>query len=96
MEISKNRINIIPDKTIASALSHPFLIGQIQKIIRKSQFDLLAGLIDETEMFTYEFNDDGGIITSLVIYNYRDRERLKEILRLVKWTLAQGPYIRNY
>lgn len=88
VEISKNHIKIVPDKTIASALFSPFIIGQFQKIIRKCQFELLAGLIGETEMFTYEFNnDDSG--TSLVIFNYRDRERLEEVLGLVKWTLAR-------
>jgi hypothetical protein len=94
VEISESRIMIIPDKTIASALTHfptRFLIRTFEGIARKYQFALLADQINETEMFTYEMNaGDNGIITSIVINNYRDKERLDEILKLVKWSLERG------
>jgi hypothetical protein len=80
--------------TIASSLTHfpkSFLIRTFEGITRKYQLALLGDLINETEMFTYEINEgDNGIITSIVINNYRDKERLDEILKLVKWSLERG------
>ena len=48
-------------------------------------------------MFEYEINEgDDGLLTSIVILNYGNKERLDEILEDVKLTLAAAIYEKEF
>lgn len=100
MEISKSRICIIPERTVALAVNFgvkSILARKLRKIKRICQFALLSNQIQETEMFEYEINEgDDGLLTSIVILNYGNKERLDEILEDVKLTLAAQFMKRNF
>ncbi len=100
VEISKSRICIIPERTVALAVNFgvkSILARKLRKIKRICQFALLSNQIQETEMFEYEINEgDDGLLTSIVILNYGNKERLDEILEDVKLTLAAAIYEKEF
>jgi hypothetical protein len=48
------------------------------------------GEIMEYEILNYQVNNDAqGVIKSITITNYRDKERLQDILSTVTWVLSK-------
>jgi hypothetical protein len=45
------------------------------------------GKLSPADVFTYEVVYDGDVARELVVKNYREEGRLREIVNSVKWTL---------
>jgi hypothetical protein len=48
---------------------------------------LKRGKLSPADVFTYEVVYDGDVARELVVKNYREEGRLREIVNSVKWTL---------
>jgi hypothetical protein len=48
------------------------------------------GQLRREEAFSYEVRLDDDNVTSIVIRNYRSDERLREIIRAIRWTLERA------
>jgi hypothetical protein len=67
-----------------------FLINKILENMRKSDENLAAaGTIKKGQELKFRIEEKNGIISKIVIENYRDRRRLTEILSTITWTFSR-------
>lgn len=73
--------------------THPFksffidrIIGEMQK---KDQAELEKGIIDKDSMINYLINKDGALLREIIIKNYRQKERVNEIINTAAWSLSK-------
>lgn len=65
-----------------------FLLRKVLDSMREADLQKVAeGKLDQSNVLTYEVLYDGDVARELVVKNYRDETRLREIVNSVKWTL---------
>ena len=67
-----------------------FLLGKILSGMKSADEDSVAkGRLKKGEELRYALTERSGKISSLVIENYREKERMTEILNTVSWTFSR-------
>ncbi|HIH07196.1 MAG TPA: hypothetical protein HA236_02880 [Candidatus Nitrosotenuis sp.] len=92
--ISPDQVLIILDNTLnLKEDMHPFksffldrIIGEMRK---KDMVDLEKGIIDEESMIDCLVNKDGALLREIIIKNYRQKERVNEIINTATWSLSK-------
>jgi hypothetical protein len=93
-KLSQSSIQIIPAKGINLNINTPpfksfflnrILDGMKSKDVEKSSL----GQIKESESLNYEVEDNNGLITRIIINNYREKERLSEIFNTSTWVFTR-------
>ncbi len=65
-----------------------FLLRKVLDAMREADLQRVGeGKLDQSSVLSYEVVYDGDIARELIVKNYRDEARLREIVNSVKWTL---------
>ncbi|MEM4189227.1 MAG: hypothetical protein QW544_01755 [Candidatus Caldarchaeum sp.] len=65
-----------------------FLLRKVLDSMREADLQKVAeGKLPQSEALSYEVVYDGDTARELIVKNYRDEQRLREIVNSVKWTL---------
>jgi hypothetical protein len=102
MAISKNSVTVTPAENMSipvdSGTFNTFFIRKIlNNMVEKDEEQVKLGKLSDKDKMKYliEKNSDG-TLKELVILNYRDEGRLKEVTTTIRWTLekvAQKPVV---
>jgi len=93
-QVTKDRVVIEP---VAEVILRPdtppfksFLVGKILTGMRTKDEDLAAkGKVEKGKEIRFNVAEKGGRISGITIDNYRENERLTEILNTVGWTFSR-------
>jgi hypothetical protein len=93
-QVTRQRLKIEPVAEVALKAETPpfksFLIGKILSGMKSADEDAVAkGRLKKGDELRYTLAERGGKISSLVIENYREKERMTEILNTVSWTFSR-------
>jgi len=93
-QVTSQRLKIEPVAEVALKADTPpfksFLLGKILSGMKSADEDSVAkGRLKKGEELRYSLAERGGRITSLVVENYREKERMTEILNTVSWTFSR-------
>jgi hypothetical protein len=93
-QVTRQRLKIEPVAEVNLRVETPpfksFLLGKILSGMKNTDEDSVAkGRLKKGEELRYTLAERGGKIASLVVENYRDKERLTEILNTVSWTFSR-------
>jgi hypothetical protein len=93
-DISSGSITIVPAENLALRPSTPpfksFFINRILEGMRGRDAELFdQHKITKPEMLTYEIEEKNGEISKIIINNYRDSSRLKELLNSATWVFSR-------
>jgi len=93
-QVTPQRLKIEPVSEVNLRAETPpfksFLLGKILSGMKVTDEDSIAkGRLKKGEELRYSLAERGGRISSLVIENYREKERLAEILNTVSWTFSR-------
>ena len=92
--ISPDQVQIILDDTLnLKEEMHPFKSFFLERIIgemkKKDMADLEKGIITEDSMINCLINKDGALLREIIIKNYRQKERINEIISTATWSLSK-------
>jgi len=92
--VSKNRIRIVPAEGIRIEVDKPpfstfFLKRVLDGYARQDLEEVRRGRLTPDEALRYEVKSRDGLLSELIIYNYRDEERLRRIRSLIRWTFEK-------
>ncbi|HIQ30302.1 MAG TPA: hypothetical protein EYH45_07035 [Candidatus Caldiarchaeum subterraneum] len=92
MALSENEIRIIINPEIkVTQDDRPFSSFLIKKIldnyVESDLQQVEEGKISPEQTMNYEVIYDNGIVREIIIRNYREEPRLREIINSIKWTL---------
>ncbi len=88
----KVKIEPVPDVTLKADTPpfKSFLLGKILAGMKSNDEEAVAkGRLPKGNEMSYSLSEKGGKITALVIENYREKERLSEILNTTSWTFSR-------
>lgn len=93
-QLTRQRLKIEPVAEVSLKADTPpfksFLLGKILAGMKSvDEASVAKGLLKKGEELRYTLAERGGKISSLVIENYRDKERMTEILNTVSWTFSR-------
>ncbi len=93
-QVTSQKLKIEPVAEVSLKADTPpfksFLLGKILSGMKSTDEDSIAkGRLKKGEELRYSLAERSGKISSLVIENYRDKERLTEILNTVSWTFSR-------
>jgi hypothetical protein len=93
-EVTRQRLKIEPVAEVTLKAETPpfksFLLGKILSGMKSTDEDSVnKGTLKKGEELKYTINEKGGKIASLVVENYREKERLAEILNTASWTFSR-------
>lgn len=92
--IDEKKIEIIPLEGIILNANIPpfrtFFLNRILEGIKSKDLELLnQKKIDASEVFDYKVEEEEGNISKIIILNYRDNERLTEIVNTSAWVFTR-------
>jgi hypothetical protein len=92
--ISSSKLVIIPSNDVHLEVSTPpfksFFVNRILEGMKnKDQESLSQGKIKSEEMINYSIEEENNMIKKIVIENYRDKNRLNEIINTVTWAFTR-------
>ncbi|HUH99588.1 MAG TPA: hypothetical protein VLY65_00965 [Nitrososphaerales archaeon] len=93
-QVTSQRVKIepVPDVTLRADTPplKSFLLGKILAGMRVNDEQAVEkGKLSKGEELTFNLTEKGGKISALVIENYREKERLNEILNTASWTFSR-------
>jgi hypothetical protein len=94
-EISRDSLELIPAKGIALSVNTPpfrsFFLNRILEGMKTKDAEKISqNQIDESASINYNVDEDeNGIIKRIIINNYRDKERLNEIVNTSTWVFTR-------
>src|SRR5215203_4934785 len=94
-EIFHNYVELIPAKGIALNINTPpfrsFFLNRILEGMKTKDAEKISqNQIDVSASLNYNVDEDeNGIIKRIIIYNYRDKERLNEIFNTSTWVFTR-------
>src|ERR671918_2864605 len=94
-EILQNSVELIPAKGIVLNINTPpfrsFFLNRILEGMKTKDAEKVSqNQIDESASLNYNVDEDeNGIIKRIIIYNYRDKERLNEIFNTSTWVFTR-------
>jgi hypothetical protein len=92
--VTSNEVVIIPsDDVTLDTETHPFKSFFLDRIIggmeNKDNLDVRNGKISEDAVINCIINKDGSKIREILIKNYRERERVSEIINTASWSFSR-------
>jgi hypothetical protein len=92
--ISSSKLVIIPASDVKLETSTPpfrsFFINRILEGMKnKDQESVSQGKIKDKEMINYGIEEENDVIKKIIIENYRDKNRLNEIINTVTWAFTR-------
>ncbi|MCP8308537.1 MAG: hypothetical protein H3Z54_07565 [archaeon] len=92
--ISSSKLVIIPVSDVRLEVSTPpfksFFINRILEGMKnKDQESLSQGKIKSEEMIKYSIEEENDVIKKIIIENYRDKNRLNEIINTATWAFTR-------
>jgi hypothetical protein len=89
-----NSVTIIPISDMKFNVNTPpfqsfFLNRILEGMKNKDKERIERGELESNEIIDYNVDEDDGMIRKIVINNYRDNERLKEIMNTAAWVFAR-------
>jgi len=93
-QVTRQKLKIEPIAEVNLRVETPpfksFLLGKILSGMKSTDEDSVAkGHLKKGEELRYSLAERSGKLSSLVVENYRDKERLTEILNTVSWTFSR-------
>jgi len=93
-QVTRQRLKIEPVSEVVLRADTPpfksFLLGKILSGMKAADEDSVSkGRLKRGDELKYTVSEKGGKISSLVIENYREKERMNEILNTVSWTFSR-------
>jgi hypothetical protein len=93
-EVTRGKVVVEPAAEVILKPDTPpfksFLMGKILTGMKAKDDELVAkGKLKKEDGLRFAVNEKGGKIGSLTIENYREKERLNEILNTVGWTFSR-------
>ena len=93
-EVTRQRLKIEPAAGVTLKADTPpfksFLLGKILAGMKANDDESVSkGKLKRGEELRYALSETGGRISALVIENYREKERMAEILNTVSWTFSR-------
>lgn len=92
--ISEVEARIVPAEGMAFTENTPpfqsFFVGRILESMKlRDQEDVKSGALPPNEAFEYEVIKQGEEIREIMIRNYRNQKRMREIMTTARWTLEK-------
>lgn len=92
--VTPDKVSIILDESISLREDmHPFKSFFIERVIgemrKKDMADLEKGAINEDAMINCMVNKDGSLLREIIIKNYRQKERVNEIISTATWSFSK-------
>ncbi|MGQ0638976.1 MAG: hypothetical protein ACT4N1_06460 [Nitrososphaerota archaeon] len=92
--VTSNEVIIVPSQDIKLDVeTHPFKSFFLDRIIggmeSKDNVDVQNGKIDPNSVINCIINKDGNTIREILIKNYRERERVNEIINTAAWSFSR-------
>ena len=92
--VTSDEVVIVPSKDITLDIdAQPFKSFFLGRIIggmeSRDNLDVQNGKIDPDSVINCIINKDGNTIREILIKNYRDRERVNEIINTVAWSFSR-------
>ncbi len=93
-QVTPDEVTIIPsDEIILNVETQPFKSFFLGRIIggmeSKDNIDVQNGKISEDAVINCIINNDGNKIREILIKNYRERERINEIINTASWSFSR-------
>jgi hypothetical protein len=93
-QVTRQRLKIEPVPEVTLKAETPpfksFLLGKILSGMKSADEDSVAkGSLKKGDELRYALSEKSGRISALVIENYREKERMTEILNTVSWTFSR-------
>jgi len=93
-QVTRQRLKIEPVAEVTLKSDTPpfksFLLGKILSGMKSADEDSVSkGRLKKGDELRYTLAEKGGKISALVIENYREKERMNEILNTVSWTFSR-------
>ena len=93
-QVTRQKLKIEPVAEVALKADTPpfksFLLGKILTKMRSDdEASVSKGRLKKGDELSYSLSERSGRISALVIENYREKERLTEILNTVSWTFSR-------
>ncbi len=93
-QVTRDKVKIEPVSEVNLKSETPpfksFLLGKILSGMKSNDEESVTkGRLKKGEELRYTLAERSGKISSLVVENYRDKERLTEILNTVSWTFSR-------
>jgi len=93
-QVTRSKLKIEPVAEVALKADTPpfrsFLLGKILAGMKVADEDSVTkGRLKKGEELKYSLSEKGGRISALVVENYREKERMNEILNTVSWTFSR-------
>jgi len=94
MYVSDEDARITPSSDLKLNVSIPpfqpfFLNRVLEPMVRRDQEAMAAADVQPGRRFSYEVVEDGGLLREIVIRNYGDERRLREVRSSARWTLEK-------
>ena len=94
MYVGEQEARIVPDRELTFNVNTPpfqtFLIARILEPMRREDIEnSQKGVIPSNQVFSYETITEDDVIRELVVKNFRERNRLREIISSARWTLEK-------
>ncbi|MGQ9479103.1 MAG: hypothetical protein ACUVQ0_03645 [Thermoproteota archaeon] len=91
MEVYQNyaKINPLPELRLSIAISpfEAFLVRKVLEPMRERDVERAAkNELRPDQMFSYDIIDENGLLKSIIVRNFRDKIRLKELANAASWT----------
>lgn len=92
--VTPKEVVIVPSNNVTLDVEmHPFKSFFLGRIIggmeSKDNLDVQNGKIDPDSVINCIINKDGNMIREILIRNYRERERVNEIINTVAWSFSR-------
>ncbi|HVP22816.1 MAG TPA: hypothetical protein VMS77_02740 [Conexivisphaerales archaeon] len=92
--VQGDTVTIVPvSDVVLRATTPPFksyLVGKVLEGMKQADADAVAkGKLQKGKEFSFEYKEEGGRITKLVLTNYNDKARLNEALNTTLWTFTK-------
>ncbi len=95
LEIDDNKIVFTPSSNIKISLKSPSLQSFfVPKVLEKYRVEdeniMKKKALDEKALFKYKIEEEGSTLKRILIENYRESSRLREIERALRWTIIKA------
>jgi hypothetical protein len=92
--ITPEQVSIVLEDSVALREDmHPFKSFFLERIIgemkRKDMAEFEKGDLDENSVIDCLINKDGSLLREIIIKNYRQKERVNEIINTATWSLSK-------
>ncbi len=94
VKVSTSSVEIIPEKSLSFDINTPpfktFFIKRIlDGMVNQDKEQLRKKQIGDGDILTYQIDEADGIIKKIIINNYREKERLTDILNTSAWVFTR-------